>query len=150
MRNTNIIFKTVSLFLAFTIMCFYSQAQNISDADIKKNVTAISEPLQKLIQLNPSSFEYDNSNYKHLKLQHGLQYGFIAEDLQAVFPNLVKERSVSYMFGKNAYRNSKIKVIDEASLIPVLVAAIKEQQIAIENLKTEIQGLKKDQAASRQ
>jgi Chaperone of endosialidase len=148
MRPTTINFKTASLFLAFILVSFFSQAQDIADAAIKKNISAINDPLQKLIQLSPKSFEYDHKNYKHLKLQAGTQYGFIAEDLQAIFPNLVKERSVSYMFGKNAYRQTTIKVIDEASLIPVLVAAIKEQQIAIENLKTEIQGLKKDQAMS--
>ena len=149
MRNTYIKFKPVSLLLAFILTAFFLQAQDVTDAAIKKNISAIDDPLQKLIQLSPKSFEYDHKNYKHLKLQPGTQYGFIAEDLQAIFPNLVKERSVSYMFGKNAYRHTTIKVIDEASLIPVLVAAIKEQQIAIENLKTEIQGLKKDQAMSR-
>lgn len=149
MRYRNMNFKTASLFVAFILASFFSQAQDIADADIKKNISAINDPLQKLIQLSPKSFEYDHKNYKHLKLQPGTQYGFIAEDLQAIFPSLVKERSVSYMFGKNAYRQTKIKVIDEASLIPVLVAAIKEQQLAIENLKTEIQGLKKDQAMSK-
>lgn len=148
MRYINL--KKGYLFLAFLLVAVFSQGQEISDAVIKKNISTIDDPLRKLIQLSPKSFEYDNKNYKYLKLQHGLQYGFIAEDLQAVFPNLVKERSVSYMFGKNAYRHTRIKVIDEASLIPVLVAAIKEQQIAIENLKTEIQGLKKDQAISHQ
>ena len=149
MRNTYIKFKPVSLLVVFILAAFFSQAQDVSDAAIKKNISAINDPLQKLIQLSPKTFEYDHKNYKHLKLQPGTQYGFIAEDLQAIFPNLVKERSVSYMFGKNAYRQTTVKVIDEASLIPVLVAAIKEQQIAIENLKTEIQGLKKDQAMSR-
>jgi Chaperone of endosialidase len=149
MRNTYIKFKPVSLLLLFILSFFFSRSQDIADATIKKNISAIVDPLQKLIQLSPKSFEYDHKAYKHLKLQPGTQYGFIAEDLQAIFPSLVKERSVSYMFGKNAYRQTKIKVIDEASLIPVLVAAIKEQQIAIENLKTEIQGLKKDQAMSR-
>ncbi len=149
MRNTYIKFKPVCLLLVFILSFFFSQAQDIADATIKKNISAIDDPLQKLIQLSPKSFEYDHKTYKHLKLQPGTQYGFIAEDLQTVFPNLVKERSVSYMFGKNAYRHTTIKVIDEASLIPVLVAAIKEQQTAIENLKTEIQALKKDQAMSR-
>ena len=140
--------KTGSLFLTFLLVSVFLQAQSITDAAIKKNISVIDDPIQKLIRLSPRTFEYDNTNYKHLKLQHGLQYGFIAEDLQVIFPTLVKERTVSYMFGKNAYRNTSIKVIDEARLIPVMVAAIKEQQITIENLKTAIQELKKEHAVS--
>lgn len=46
------------------------------------------------------------------------------------------------MFGKNVYRGTKVKTIDETSLIPVLVASIKEQQVEIEKLKKDITELK--------
>jgi hypothetical protein len=135
-------FKISIILISFLLVCVYSGAQNTSDAAIKKNISAIDSPLQKLVRLSPVSYEYDQANYKYLNLQHGRQYGFIAEDLQAIFPALVKQKPVSYMFGKNVYRDARIKVVDEASLIPVLVASVKEQQSEIEKLKSDVQELK--------
>ena len=122
-------------------------SQTITDSQIKKNVTGINASLQKLAQLNPKTFEYETEKYKHLKLDRGIKYGFIAEEIQQVFPDLVGQKNVSYMFGKNSYRDTKIKTIDESSLIPVLVAAIQQQQEQIEKLKVEVEALKKNSAA---
>lgn len=145
MNTINI--KRALLSLSFVLVATVLFAQDLSDTKIKKNIESIESPLQRLIQLEPKKFEYNVNDYKHLKLQSGSQYGFIAEDLQSVFPDLVREKSVNYMFGKNAYRNSTIKTIDEASLIPILVASIKEQQAEIEKLKTEVLQLKKQTAS---
>lgn len=144
MNTINI--KKAVLFCAFVLVSAVLFAQDLPDTKIKKNIEPIDNPLQRLMQLEPKKYEYNVSDFKHLKLQAGSQYGFIAEDLQSVFPDLVKEKSVNYMFGKNVYRNSTIKTIDEASLIPVLVASIKEQQAEIEKLKMEILQLKKQTA----
>lgn len=119
------------------------RSQNISDHSIKKNISAIDQPLQKITQLEPKQFEYNTASFKHLKLKGGQQFGFIAEEVGAVFPHLVSERSISYRYGKNAYRNATIKTIVEAGLIPILVASIKEQQAEIEKLRTEIAALQK-------
>lgn len=132
----------LSLFMVLLFVSVSSLAQYIPDAAIKKNISPIDSPLQKLMQLSPSIYEYDNINYKYLHLQPGKHYGFIAEDLQAIFPGLIKEKSVSYMFGKNVYRNARIKLVDEGSLIAVMVAAIKEQQLEIERMKVNVQELK--------
>jgi hypothetical protein len=120
----------------------FTNAQAIPDSVLKKNIASIENPLQKLLQLNPKTFEFDRANHKHLKLQAGPAFGFIAEDVETVFPALVSEKSVSYLFGKNLYRNSTINVIDEKSLIPVMIASIKEQQFQIEQLKAEIMEMK--------
>lgn len=123
-----------------------SFAQKVTNSDIKKNVSSIESPLQKLVQLNPQVYEYNTSKYKHLNLQAGRHYGFSAEDVQTLFPEAVSERSVSYMFGKNSYRNTSFKTVDESKLIPVLVASIKEQQLQIDTLKAEIAALKAGKA----
>jgi hypothetical protein len=46
------------------------------------------------------------------------------------------------MFAKNGYRDASFKMVDETSLIPLLVASIKEQQEQIEQLKAAIEDLK--------
>jgi hypothetical protein len=132
----------LSLLFIFSILVFSASAQDVADNEIKKNVTDISTPLDKLVQLEPKIFEYNTEKYKHLKLQQGKQFGFMSDNMQKVFPELVANKNISYMFGKNAYRDAKIKTVDKVSLIPVLVASIKEQQTEIEKLKKDIAELK--------
>lgn len=118
-------------------------AQTINDEQTKLNVASISNPVERLSQLKPISFEYNTKQYKFLNLQSGKQYGFLSDNIQAVFPELVKEKRVSYMQGKNNYKSASIANINETSLIPVLVASIVEQQKQIDQLKSEIEALKK-------
>jgi hypothetical protein len=148
MYNLTGLMKKTTLILTCLFISAVVYSQNLNDSEIKKNITAIENPLKKLVQLQPKSFEYKTDQYKHLKLQHGKKYGFLAEDFQHIFPDLVVEKSVSYMFGKNAYRNSTIKTIDEQSLIPLLVASIKEQQLQIDKLTTELEALKNKNASA--
>lgn len=129
--------------ITFLIISNAIHAQDVPDRSIKKNISTINSPLQRITQLQPKQFEYNAAAFRHLKLKEGKQYGFIAEDIEAVFPTLVNEKSISYRYGKNVYRNATIKTINEASLIPVLVASIKEQQAEIEKLKAEMLELKK-------
>lgn len=134
-------------YITFMIVSFFIStnaiAQTINDEQTKLNVTGISNPVEKLMQLKPVSFEYNTKQYKFLNLQSGKQYGFLSDNIQAVFPELVKEKRVSYMQGKNNYKHASIASINETSLIPVLVASIVEQQKQIDQLKSEIEALKK-------
>ncbi len=137
--------KKISVLLlapVFTFVTISASAQKIADTEIKKNVASIETALQKIIRLEPKAFEYDTNKYKHLSLQPGKQYGFMSDNMLAVFPELVKEKSQQYMFANNGYRNTSIKTIDAESLIPVLVASIQEQQRQIEELKGMIEELK--------
>ena len=134
----HIAFITLGLFIS-TI----TTAQTINDEQTKLNVTTISNPVERLSMLRPISFEYNTKQFKFLNLQAGKQYGFLSDNIQAVFPELVKEKRVTYMQGKNNYKNASIASINETSLIPVLVASIVEQQKQIDQLKSEIDALKK-------
>ena len=59
------------------------------------------------------------------------QYGFIAQELQEIYPHLVeKDEKTGYL---------KTKPLE---MIPILVAAIQDQQTQIEELKKEIKALK--------
>ncbi|ANH82295.1 hypothetical protein A8C56_16200 [Niabella ginsenosidivorans] len=120
------------------------KAQTLSDKDIKTHITEIESPLQKLMQLEPRQFLYNSHKYKYLKLNEGQQYGFIADNMKRIFPDLVKEKKISRPFGKNAYRYARVSTIDQTALIPVLVASIKQQQETIEQLKTQVAELKKE------
>ena len=140
--------KIMCLLFAGLIFSGIAFSQTVTDIELKKNVTSINEPLQKLAQLNPKTFEYDTEKYRHLKLGRGVRYGFIAEELEQVFPDLVQRKNISYMFGKNSYRDTQIKSVDEASLIPVLVAAIQQQQQQIKKLTEEVETLKNKKSSA--
>ncbi|MFT3704927.1 MAG: tail fiber domain-containing protein [Agriterribacter sp.] len=140
------VLRRLCLLVIMVIGTHILYAQQLTDRAIKINIETIENPLQRLIQLNPHKFEYNVNGFRYLKLKEGTQFGFVTEDMEAIFPHLVNEKQVSYMFGKNVYRNAKIKMIDEAGLIPVLVASIKEQQVEIEKLKEEILKLKQQTA----
>lgn len=145
MMNSKIVVTALSAFV-LSSTAFVAGAQNLTDKELKTRVAEIENPLQKIAQLEPKQFEYNARDYKYLKLDEGAQYGFMTDNVRAVFPHLVKERKVSYMFGKNAYRDARVSTVDEAGLIPVLVASIKQQQEEIELLKAELLKLKKETA----
>lgn len=130
-------FVTVSFFISTAVF-----SQTLNDQQTKLNISSINNPVHKLTQLKPISFEYNTKQFKQLNLQSGKQYGFLSENIQSVFPELVKEKRIPYMLGKNNYKNATISTINETSLIPVLVASIIEQQKQIDQLKTEIEELK--------
>jgi hypothetical protein len=55
-----------------------------SDERIKENINVVDSTLDKVMQLIPKTF-----NYKEVK-NNNLYYGFIAQDMESVFPELVK------------------------------------------------------------
>jgi hypothetical protein len=98
---------------------------NGSDLRLKNSITPLSNSLDLINKLNPVSYKY-NEDYSK---DQSIQTGFIAQDLQKVFKNelylegLVKDRG---QYLSVAYQN----------IIPLLVKAIQEQQIQIEELKS--------------
>lgn len=71
-------------------------------------------------------------NFEYREAPGSIHTGFIAQDVQKVFPEAVSEGQEGYL--QLAY----------PSLIPVLAKAIQEQDIVIENLKEEIEHLKQE------
>jgi hypothetical protein len=135
--------KAVCLLVSLFVCASSVFSQDFSDNEIKKNVTPINESLKQLNLLNPKTFEYNTGEYRHLDLPSGGQYGFITEEFQQVFPQLVYKKPLSFMSGKNSYKNATVKTINLQGLIPVLIASIKEQQEQITALKKEVEALKR-------
>lgn len=134
--------KMASIFTLLFVLTGTLHAQNISDKEIKTNVTAVSNALEKLKQLEPITYEYDTHKYKRFNLGDGKKFGFLAENVQDVFPELVYNKPFFYAVGKNNDKTFVVKQIDNDGLIPVLVASIKELQVEVEKLKTELLEIK--------
>lgn len=110
-----------------------------SDANMKTNVNNIHSPLDIINQLEPVSFEFDNSNYPSMNLADGLQYGLIAQDVETVLPELVMENThpASYdSLGNVSVPATSYKGVEYTQFIPILIAGVKEQQQTIDSLET--------------
>ena len=140
----------VSLFFSFIMLsATIVMGQDMKEGVVQKKIAAIENPVQNLVQLEPGVFEYDQRLSKQLKLPQGKYYGFTLAEIEAVFPELIKHTTRTYMFGKNTYRTATVKTVDMESLIPVLVASVKQQQQEIEQLKRALQELKRPVALSK-
>jgi len=97
-----------------------------SDIRLKKNIAQLSGTLDKINQLKGVSYNWID------KLKDSTeQIGFIAQDVEKVFPQLVKTDDKGY------------KSVAYTNMVPVLVEAIKEQQKQIEELKKMVEQLVK-------
>ena len=79
MKKNNDLYKPV---LIITSLFFASQlnAQSLPDSKIKTNSSPIENPVEKVKQLEPLTYEYKTTEYKSLKLPAGKQYGFLADN----------------------------------------------------------------------
>jgi len=80
-----------------------------SDESLKKNVQKIETPLAKIMKLDGISFNWKENGEKSI--------GLIAQDVEKIFPELVKTDA-----------NSGLKSIQYAQLVSPLIEAVKEQQ----------------------
>ncbi len=93
----------------------------VSDRRLKKEITHLDNSLDKIHHINGYNYymKSDTSN-KDLKT------GVIAQEIKEVFPNLILTRPDGY-YG-----------VDYQGLIPILLEAIKEQQVIINDVKKEL------------
>lgn len=116
---------------------------SISDAKFKSNVEEIPNAIATLQKINGKSYLYNTESYPAMNLSDGVHYGFIAQELEQVLPNLVSENVHPGSPDSKEEDAVEYKGINYIEMIPILVEAIKEQQEIIEELKNEINQLKK-------
>ncbi len=117
---------------------------NPSDERFKENVQPFKQALSKIMQMEVHTYNYKQmEEEKQFVLPEGEQIGLIAQELEAILPELVVDNVHAYDKNegiKGAERNvEKIeyKGINYIGLIPVLIEAIKEQQQMIETQQTQ-------------
>jgi len=123
-----------------------------SDQRLKTNIKPISSAIDIVNQLNPVSYNYDTKKYPHAGFEEKLRFGFIAQELEKVLPNVVKEKTIILNSNipntiesvSQPKEEALFKVVDYVSLIPILTQAIKEQQNQIEELQVEINRQKEE------
>ncbi|MNS25491.1 hypothetical protein D3C72_573870 [compost metagenome] len=106
---------------------------SLSDARLKTNIQSMESVLPKLIALDAKRYEYKFNNPNHVK-----SIGFLAQDVQTVFPELVMVNTT----GEGNPMVDNQLTMDYSGLSVIAIKAIQEQQAVIEELKKEIEILK--------
>jgi len=97
----------------------------ISDARLKENVQDIDVGLDAILALKPRKFDWKTGKGKNIKGDRG----FIAQEFETVFPNLIDEWKDPAPEGEAPYKSVR------QDLIPVLVKAIQELTARVEALE---------------
>lgn len=111
-----------------TIFAVNTTVQSISDERLKENISASTDGLNIISNLNPVRFDFKNGYGNNKKNQ----LGFVAQEIEQVFPEAVD------VWGESDEPNNPYKSVGTTALIPVLVKAIQEQQSIINDLQTRI------------
>lgn len=131
-------------------IAIYGTVRLSSDERLKTNIAQLTDSeTNKLYLLNAKSYikhqpEDKNESVKKAKgvsansaknfsktvskTAQATEYGFLAQELMTVYPDLVTQDSAGYY------------LVDYIGLIPVLVEAIKEQKIVIDQLSLKVNG----------
>jgi len=128
--------------ISFAVLIIAASLKMSAQEVVQNNVKPVENALQLVSKLQPVSFTYDKVWAEKLKLSAKPQYGFVGTEARAALPNLVSVQAKDYSAGKNAFRTATITKVDYESLIPLLVASIKEQQEQIEALQRELKAQK--------
>lgn len=137
-------YRIIMCLLGFVAMVQSANAQRIDEKELKTNIRTIDNPTEVVKSLEPVVFDFAVEKVAALQLPKGTQFGFLTGGTKDKAPELIKETTKVYEVGKNARKAAHFDEVDRDSLIPLLVAAVKEQQQQIELLKKELEALKKN------
>jgi hypothetical protein len=101
-----------------------------SDIRWKKNIKDLDYSISDILKLEPVSYELRKDEFPDMGFDTGTHIGLIAQDVEKVFPELVKNDDKGF------------KSVNYNVMIPVLLEAIREQQNQIDDLKKEVEMLK--------
>lgn len=93
---------------------------NPSDSRLKTEIKSIEYGLKDILKLRPVSY-----SWKDDKVNQGIQFGFIAQEVQEIMPDAIKE------FGDE----TKFLGLEKDAIYATLVNAIKELKAELDTLK---------------
>jgi hypothetical protein len=109
-----------------------------SDQRWKTNIKPIQNALDNVLKMQGVTYYWKVDEYPDKHFPEGEQVGFIAQEIEKVYPQVV-------LTDKDGYKS-----VDYSKLTPVLVEAIKEQQKIIEELQKIIQQLQEENSQIKQ
>jgi Chaperone of endosialidase len=107
----------------------------VSDSRLKTDKQQLQPVLSKLMHLNPVTYKYTFESPAS-----NLSFGFIAQDVKKIFPELVIE-----LKGESGYNGiTDLKLMNYDGFGVIAIKAIQEQQLIIQQLQNQVDELKKE------
>lgn len=127
----------------------YADALTVfSDQKLKNNVENEGDITSRIMKLRPVTYQLDKAR-KGYSFTDKLQHGFIAQEMEKVFPELVN--NIKHPVTENgATRLEDIKGVNYVGLISVLTRGMQEQQQQINTQEERIAVLEKEIQALKQ
>ncbi|AWW00196.1 hypothetical protein DJ013_19275 [Arcticibacterium luteifluviistationis] len=101
-----------------------------SDERLKQNIVALTDATNVLMKVYPKSYFYREDIIKKYGFSDRKQFGVVAQELEKVLPELVTSKDLG--------QGDFYKTVDYNSLIPILIQALKEQKLRIDELEGEV------------
>jgi hypothetical protein len=122
-----------------------------SDKMFKTDISKIQSGLSIIKSLKPSTYYLDTVNYSQFNFDGNKQYGFIAQDLETVIPEIVHESinpAIIDSLGNEITPALSYKSVNYNAIIPINTQAIKELNDKVDkatlsdaSIKTNVQDL---------
>tara|TARA_R110002012_G_scaffold30474_1_gene92394 strand:- start:93 stop:1859 length:1767 start_codon:yes stop_codon:yes gene_type:complete len=96
-----------------------------SDKRLKENIKPIPYGLKEVLQMNPVEYDWKEKRNK----AHDI--GVIAQEIEEIIPEIVQEN-------KDLNSDKTFKGVDYGKMVAVLIKAVQEQQVQIDELKTKL------------
>jgi hypothetical protein len=109
----------------------YGTQFGYSDNKFKTNKTPITNAGALLAQLKPINYYYDTVGYGSMNFNSALQHGFSAQDVEAILPELVLNKTTAPVYdtaGNVIVPAVSFKALNSNGLIALLAAALKEEK----------------------
>lgn len=109
----------------------------LSDAQVKNNVSSFNA-LTKIKQLSPVSYNFTNANVPQLSFGNTTDYGFVAQQLETVYPELIDTVRIAETLdslGNIQNPSVVLKTVNYKAMTALLTRAVQEQQLTIDSLK---------------
>ena len=119
-----------------------------SDEKTKTIIKNISSALSIVSKLRPVTYNFNFDKYPNMGLNTEMEYGFIAQEVKAVLPEIVRTKKLDVnaceekqVNSTNESSDEEFVMMDYTRIIPILTKAIQEQQTMIEKLEERIKEL---------
>lgn len=133
-----------------------------SDQKLKENINDVTSAMDIINRLHPKFYTFRNDgDYKLMNLPKGTHYGLIAQDVEKVLPNLVKDSKFDASLAqarlprksgegepKASSQSEKskeaidFKTLNYTELIPIIIKGMQEQEEVINRQQQQIDELK--------
>jgi hypothetical protein len=122
---------------------------HVSDMKFKQNIINLPNATSIIEQLQPRTYTYKIADYPYIHFDQGKQYGFVAQEISSIVPELVSSSVFRAEYDSDQHMihdTVGYKSVNYIGLIPIMVQAMKETNHKTDSLthsfNTKIDSLK--------